>query len=77
MKPTDTEIVGMLATRRGCIAPTYYIKNMMRSNFPGVTTAWMLRRLKALEKVGMVKRVPSTYAKMLCWEATPQGGTSD
>jgi DNA-binding HxlR family transcriptional regulator len=71
-KPTDTEIIGALASRQGCIAPTYYVKNLMRSQHPGLTTAWVLRRLKALEKAGLVKRAQTTYATMLCWEVAPK-----
>lgn len=68
MMPTDGEIMEVLVTRRGGINPTYYIKNCLRAKFPQVETPWVLRRLKAMEKVGKVRRVPTDYAAMICWD---------
>lgn len=70
-KPTDTEIIGLLKSRRGMILPTYFIKNCLRDAHPGLQTPWVLRRLKALEKAGLVKRGPASTATMICWEIEP------
>lgn len=76
-KPTDTEIIGALNARRGMTMPTYYIKNVLRGAHAGLQTTWVLRRLKALEKAGLVRRTDSPYATMLCWEAGQQKGQSN
>lgn len=68
MLPTDGEIMDVLVVRSGGINPTYYIKNCLRRKFPSVKTPWLLRRLKAMEKAGKVRRVPSDYATMICWD---------
>jgi hypothetical protein len=67
MKPTDTEILGLLDRMRGAIMPTFYIKNCLRGQYPGIQTAWVLRRMKALEKAGYVVRDSSQYTTMFCW----------
>jgi Fe2+ or Zn2+ uptake regulation protein len=71
-KPSDTNILGLLSSRRGMVMPTYFIKNLLREHSPGLQTPWVLRRLKALEKAGYVQRAPTTYATMICWELVAQ-----
>lgn len=54
-KPTDAEIINAL---RGFHSlPTYVVKNVVRRQHPGLQTPWVLRRLKAMERVGLVRRV--------------------
>ena len=67
-KPSDGDIHDVLVIRSGETMPTYYIKNILRRRWPGLQTAWVLRRLKALEKAGKVRRVASNYAQMICWD---------
>jgi len=56
-------------------AMTYVVANRMRmdnKNHNGsLKTARVLRRLKALELLGKVKRVRSVYAVQICWTLTP------
>jgi Fe2+ or Zn2+ uptake regulation protein len=68
MTPTDSEILDVIVVRSGEILPTYYLKNTLRRQFRSITTPWLLRRLKAMEKAGKVRRVPSSYATMICWD---------
>lgn len=68
MMPTDSEIMDLVVMHSGSIMPTYVYKNILRRRFPGVTTPWVLRRLKALEKAGRVCRRQTNYAKMICWD---------
>lgn len=80
INPTDSEILDAMLMRSGSIMPAYYIKNMLRMEASGkwrhLTTPWVLRRLKALEKAGRVVRKRSDYATMICWDVaapTSQG----
>lgn len=63
--PTDDEIVESL--RGHAWLATYVVKNVARRKHPKVQTPWILRRLKALETVGRVRRVQTNYARDLCW----------
>lgn len=69
VKPTDDEIIAQLARYNTMM--TYHLANWLRSNHKDLDTAFVLRRLKVMEKAGKVKRVPSTYATQLCWAVTP------
>lgn len=69
--PTDAEILALLRAAGGHLMPTYVIKNQLRRHYKAVETPWVLRRMKALESYRLVKRVPSSYATMICWEAEP------
>lgn len=71
--PTDGEIMDLIVVRSGAILPTYYLKNILRAKFRDITTPWLLRRLKAMEKAGRVRRVPSDYAVMICWDVASKG----
>lgn len=69
-KPTDDQIVAAMYGR----LMTYVIANILRreKEFKALDTAFVLRRLKAMEKTGRVKRMPSSYSRQLCWsEADP------
>lgn len=59
----------LAAVRKGPATATYVVRNRIRNNGrgPDLTTAQVLRRLKVLESRGIVQRVPSAYAVMLCW----------
>jgi hypothetical protein len=61
--------------------PTYYIKNCLRRLYVDLQTSWVLRRLKALEKAGQVRRATTSYATMICRElggrAAAVVGTAD
>ncbi|EEW5980709.1 hypothetical protein ACEA55_11855 [Escherichia coli] len=65
-KPTDEEIIQVLAERGNCM--TYFVTNVLRRQFWPLDTAYVLRRLKKLESAGKVKRVKSAYKTQLCWE---------
>ncbi|ECP8397406.1 hypothetical protein L6M23_003048 [Salmonella enterica subsp. enterica serovar Matopeni] len=67
-KPTDEEIIQVLAERGNCM--TYFVTNVLRRQFWPLDTDYVLRRLKKLESAGKVKRVKSAYKTQLCWEAS-------
>jgi Fe2+ or Zn2+ uptake regulation protein len=70
--PTDEQI---LAALRECgHGMTYVVTNRLRRNFHPLKTAFVLRRLKALETAGKVKRVPTDYAVQICWVAAEGAG---
>lgn len=68
-KPTDDQILAAL--RDGGRAMTYVVANRLSMKWKtrGFDTPFVLRRLKAMEKDGKVKRVPSSYVVQICWEA--------
>lgn len=66
MRPTDEEIIQVLAERGNCM--TYFVTNVLRRQFWPLDTDYVLRRLKKLESAGKVKRVKSVYKTQLCWE---------
>lgn len=41
--------------------PTYYIRNLLSYTYKGLDTSSVLRKLKDMEKRGLVKRVKSPY----------------
>lgn len=70
-KPTDEQILAAVGI--GC-RPTYVVRNWLASRsfgFKALKTPWVLRQLKRLEKAGKVRRIPSSYAVMICWEVVP------
>jgi hypothetical protein len=77
-KPTDEQILALVRYRPHVM--TYVIRNMLSHTpwgdepkhpaFKNLDTAFVRRRLLALEKAGEVERVPSSYAVQLCWKAT-------
>jgi hypothetical protein len=75
--PTDSEIMGVVVAESGRILPTYVIKNVLRWKWPHVRTPWVLRRMKALEKAGKVRRTASSYATMICWAASAEKGQNN
>lgn len=66
-KPTDEEIIQVLRDHGNCM--TYVVTHWLRDKYKGTKTAYVLRRLKKLEALGAVKRVESSYAVQICWEA--------
>lgn len=66
-KPTDEEIIHVLRDHGNCM--TYVVTHWLRDKYNGIKTAYVLRRLKNLEALGAVKRVKSSYAVQICWEA--------
>lgn len=74
-KPTDEQILTALRSGGQCM--TYVVANRisMKWKTRGFDTAFVLRRLKAMEKEGKVKRVPSSYAVQICWVATTEGAS--
>lgn len=66
---TDREILGAMRGRGGLM--TYVVANgirMAHRHHNGtLDTARVLRRLKALEKLEVVERTPSCYARQICW----------
>ena len=67
-KPTDEEIIQALTAHGRCM--TYVVTNILRRKYWTLDTAYILRRLKKLEAAGKVRRVRSSYAVQICWEAT-------
>ena len=69
---TDEEVIDAMqgAGRR----MTYVVANILRMTHKHhngtLGTAKVLRRLKALEKRGVVERVRSDYAVQICWRLT-------
>ncbi|EIE0340129.1 hypothetical protein LCT82_003208 [Salmonella enterica] len=66
-KPTDEEILGVLNKYGRCM--TYVVNYWLRDKHHPLPTSYVLRRLKKLEAIGAVKRVKSSYAVQICWEA--------
>jgi len=76
-KPTDEQILEVVRRRGRCM--TYYVTNVLswkpahdeekRPVFPNLGTAFVRRRLIAMEKAGLVERVSSPYAVQICWSA--------
>ncbi|MFJ2455411.1 hypothetical protein ACIOWK_27365 [Pseudomonas protegens] len=65
--PTDAEIKGQIITW-GSQQMTYVIRNGLAMNgHKGLKTDWVRRQLQRLEKSGEVKRMPSPYARQICW----------
>lgn len=75
-KPTDAEILAVVRRYKSGIV-TYVVRNILASkprgsethaqHSPRLDTAFVRRRLNAMEKAGQVKRVPSGYATMIRW----------
>jgi hypothetical protein len=65
---TDDLIIRAMGARPSGIM-TYVIRNIlaMEHGFRGLKTSAILSRLKRLERAGRVRRVPTSYAVMLCW----------
>lgn len=78
-KPTDEEILSVLSACGGRTM-TYVLGNVLRSTpgtfttgkhkraYKGLSTAFIRRRMMAMEKAGKVRRAPTSYAVMICWE---------
>jgi hypothetical protein len=68
--PTDAEILETIA---GMNTPmTYVIRNVLARKYKGLKTPAVRRRLIALERTGVVKRVPSIYERQICWGVVDQ-----
>ena len=66
-KPTDAEIKAQIVSW-GQTQMTYVIRNgLSMAGHKGLKTAWVRRQLERLERAGEVKRVPSVYARQICW----------
>lgn len=66
-KPTDTEIKAQIQSW-GHTQMTYVIRNgLAMAGHKGLKTDWVRRQLVRMEKAGQVKRVPSVYARQICW----------
>ncbi|MDR6144981.1 hypothetical protein QE363_000774 [Sphingomonas sp. SORGH_AS870] len=75
-KPTDAEILAIVRRYANGVM-TYVVRNILASTprgpeshaqpYPRLDTAFVRRRLMAMEKAGQVKRVRSGYATMICW----------
>ncbi len=69
---SDKEILEAVSGRgsHGCM--TYVAANVVRRKHKDVSTPGILRRLKKLEKQGLVSRVRSCYAVQICWAVVEQ-----
>ena len=66
-KPTDAEIKGQISNW-GPQQMTYVIRNgLSMDGHKGLETDWVRRQLVRMERAGEVKRVPSVYARQICW----------
>ncbi|AOZ11227.1 hypothetical protein AA042_00015 [Pseudomonas lundensis] len=66
-KPTDAEIKAQIMYW-GSQQMTYVIRNgLSMAGRKGLKTNWVRRQLERLERAGQVKRVPSVYARQICW----------
>lgn len=66
-KPTDAEIKAQIMYW-GSQQMTYVIRNgLSMAVHKGLKTNWVRRQLERLERAGQVKRVPSVYARQICW----------
>ncbi len=69
---TDEDVQAILGVLRqhGQMA-TYVVKNRLNSTRAPerISTGQVLRRLKSLERLGLVERVPTSYAVMITWRA--------
>ncbi|WP_292633341.1 MULTISPECIES: hypothetical protein [unclassified Novosphingobium] len=66
LHPTDAQILAAVG-KWGNRSMTYAVRNVLQMAGFKVETAWLLRRLKRLEREGKVVRVSSGYAIQLCW----------
>lgn len=64
-KPTDEEIIAELIPRGSMM--TYHVANCLRDKHRGLETSFVLRRMKAMEKAGKVRRARTSYVRQLCW----------
>ena len=66
-KPTDADIKGQIVSW-GSQQMTYVIRNgLSMVGHKGLKTEWVRRQLERMERSGEVKRVPSVYARQICW----------
>lgn len=73
--PSDDEILSVLAFYAGAGRPSYVIRNCLGRK--RVTTPWVLRQLKRLEKAGKVERTSSLWAVMINWRVPLPKDTPD
>jgi hypothetical protein len=72
-KPTDEQILAALRGGGRCM--TYVVANRLSMlKHRGFDTAFVLRRLKVMEKAGKVERVQTSYAVQICWRAVEVNG---
>lgn len=70
---TDDDVLAAVRTRAGTGVMTYVLRNILGgfSNEPGyrpgLRTDEVRRRLQRLERMGRVRRVPSSYVREICW----------
>lgn len=75
-KPSDDQILSVLRAYGQCM--TYVVASILRRNFWPLETAFVLRRLKAMEKAGKVERMRTDYVTQYCWRAAQlDGGQGD
>ena len=72
-KPTDEEILIELSRYNSMM--TYHVTNWLREKHKGLDTAFVLRRLKVMEKAGRVKRARTSYVRQICWAVVQVGGS--
>mgnify|MGYP001807650051 CR=1 FL=1 len=64
---TDSDVLGALAGWSGG-AMTYVIANVLCRKW---STAQVRRRLQDMERRGIVRRGPTSYAVQICWQTVP------
>ncbi len=63
----DTDVMRTLHARGPNGMMTYVIANCLSAGRKRVPTSKVRSALERLERVGAVKRVPSVYARQICW----------
>lgn len=67
----DRSVLAALRSWGGACA-TYVVRNKLdMAGAKGLRTARVLAAFKRMEKKGIVRRVPSSYAVMISWEVSP------
>lgn len=64
---TDSDVLGALAGWSSG-AMTYVIANVLGRKW---STVQVRRRLQDMERRGIVRRVPTSYAVQICWQTVP------
>lgn len=69
-QPTDEEILAAIDQWGGSGTMTYVIRNILSRKYGMQSTAFIRRRLQAMEAEGLVERAPTSYAVQICWKRT-------
>lgn len=71
-KPSDEEIIAAVKVWGG-VSAAYVVFDRLRPKGYDISTPWVIRQLKRLEREGKVRRVPTSYAVMISRENSDAG----